>query len=129
MMEQKPPELLIRDRDGCYGHGQLKKMLKNRGIKEVKTPFRSPMANSFVERQIGSIRRECTDHFLFLTEAQLQKTLNEFRTYHNLARPHQGIEQRIPSRSTANPIVDISDVWIESRPAVFGLHRNYAVVG
>lgn len=128
--ENANPQLLLRDRDGCYGHGAIKEMLKQRGIMEVLTPVMSPMANAFCERQIGSIRRECTDHFLFISEEQIQSVLNLYKTYSNQARPHQGIEQKIPCRGSVIR-KDSADALnlvptIIAKEAVFGLHHDYS---
>jgi transposase InsO family protein len=65
----------------------------------VRTPVLAPKANSFVERLIGTLRRECLDHVLVLNEAHLQRVLDEYLAFFNDARPHQGIDQRRLSAS------------------------------
>jgi putative transposase len=52
--------------------------------------------NSICERFLGSVRRECLDHVVILGEDHLQAVLGEYAAYFNSARPHQGIEQRVP---------------------------------
>lgn len=55
-------------------------------------------ADSFCERFIGSLRRECLDFFLIVHRKQLHNLVKAYLTYYNQQRPHQGIEQRIPAR-------------------------------
>ena len=101
------PGILIRDGDILYGKDFQKKMESY--IKHViRTPPFSPKANAFIERLNGSIRRDCTDHHLFFSEAHLQATLDEYKIYYNLHRPHQGIEQQIPMQLSEKQIKTIS---------------------
>jgi putative transposase len=63
----------------------------------IPTPFWAPNANSYAERWVRTVREECLDHLLILNETHLQRVLCEFiNDYYNTARPHQGIQQRIP---------------------------------
>jgi transposase InsO family protein len=66
------------------------------GIEILKTPPRTPQANAFCERFIGSLRRECLDHMLILQLKQLRCMVQEYLTSFNTARPHQGLAQQIP---------------------------------
>ena len=58
--------------------------------------IRSPNTNAVTERAIKSIRNECLDYFIILTQKQLKWILKKYIEYYNQHRPHQGIEQRIP---------------------------------
>ena len=122
------PGALIRDGDILYGHDFKLKMESY--IKHViKTPPFSPQANAFVERLIGSIRRDCTDHYLFFSEAHLQTTLQEYKTYYNNHRPHQGIDQQIPIPQMKTAPKCISDNPRIAKESFFsGLHHSYSVV-
>jgi hypothetical protein len=75
----------------------------------------APKANSYEERLIGSIRRECLDHVLVLNRAHLQKVLDEYGGFFNHARPHQGTGQRRPASADGRDKVDEAD--LESFPA------------
>ena len=68
------PGYLLRDRDRIYG-GTVRRRIKSLGIEEVITARRSPWQNPFVERVIGSVRRECLDHVIVLNERHLRRIL------------------------------------------------------
>jgi putative transposase len=80
-----------------------------------------------VERIIGTLRRECTDHVLVLGAEHLQRVLDEYRTFFNAARPHQGIGQKRPSvfHAAARPPVPAEGAVIVSRSVLGGLHHDY----
>ena len=78
------PKYLIRDNDSIYG-SEFVQRVNATGITQVKTAFISPWQNAYCERVIGSIRCECTDHFIVLGEAQLRRILHE---YYNVSRTH-----------------------------------------
>ena len=84
------PKYLIRDNDAKFG-SQFARVAADAGIEILKTPFHAPKANAICERFLGSVRRECLDHFLILGERHLQRVLQEYVAYFNLDRPHQGI--------------------------------------
>jgi Integrase core domain len=93
------------------------------GTRVIKTPVRSPRANSFAERFVGTLRRECLDHVLILGERHLRKILAEYTRHYNGHRPHQGLQQKLPLRQPGHP-VDIS-VRIERRQILGGLISEY----
>ena len=62
----------------------------------IRTPARAPNANAFAERWIRSVREECLDKLVILSELHLRRVLAAYVEYYNQARPHQGIEQRCP---------------------------------
>jgi transposase InsO family protein len=117
------PKYLIRDRDDKYGP-LFVNVATASGIKLLKTPVRAPRANAICERLIGSLKRECLDHMLIWHCSQLQRIVRAYAAYYNRARPHQGIEQRLPDRShqdyprSTGPII--------ARPVLNGLHHDYA---
>jgi putative transposase len=80
--DDSAPRFLLRDRDAIYGE-EFTRRVKSIGIHEVLTAPRAPWQNPFVERVIGSIRRECLDHFAILSEAHLRRLLA--RTIHEPA--------------------------------------------
>ncbi len=81
------PDHLIRDNDAIYG-AAFKKQLRAMGIRDGPTALRSPWQNSFVERLIGSIRRECLDHMIIFNAAHLHRVLKVYAKYYNEARTH-----------------------------------------
>lgn len=119
------PRFLIRDNDKKYGQ-RFTRVAEDRQIAVLKTPVKAPRANAICERFIGSVRRECLDHILILSERHLQRVIGEYVAYFNHARPHQGIGQQIP-----DPPEDRLRVGIElpSRivgcPVLGGLHHDY----
>jgi transposase InsO family protein len=118
------PTYLIRDNDKKFGQ-QFARVATTSGIKVLRTPYRTPQANAVCERFLGSVRRECLDHFLVFQEKQCYRLLTEYARYFNQARPHQGLGQRIPnplvsSASLANPSNQVIAV-----PLLGGLHHDY----
>jgi putative transposase len=92
------PRYLLRDRDAVYGEC-FTRCLANMGIREVIIAPTAPWQNPFVERVIGSIRRECLDHCLILNEAHLRRLLHDYIGYYNTARPHQSLATTVPSHA------------------------------
>jgi putative transposase len=76
------PSYLLRDRDHVYGHA-FRQRVKSMGIGEVLTAPSSPWQNPFVERLIASIRRECLDHVLVLSERHLRRILARYFSYYH----------------------------------------------
>ena len=75
------------------------------------------------ERFLGSVRRECIDHVLILSEEHLLRVLREYVIYHNESRPHQGIGQRVPARPADEKISGHGSVI--AHPVLGGLHHDY----
>jgi transposase InsO family protein len=88
-------KFLVRDRDSKFT-AAFDEVLAGNGVRIIKTPVRSPRANSFAERYVGTLRRECLDHLLIYGEQHLRRTLTEYARHHNEHRPHQSREQRPP---------------------------------
>jgi hypothetical protein len=89
---------ILRDNDCKFGHS-VDDVAMGAGIRVLRTPKLAPMANAHCERAIGSVGRECLDHVLILNERHLQRLLDDYPTYFNASRPHQGLEQRRPTSS------------------------------
>jgi putative transposase len=119
------PRFLIRDNDDKYGRC-FTRVAEDRQIKVLKTPVEAPRANSICERFIGSVRRECLDHILILSERHLQRVFGEYVAYFNHVRPHQGIGQQIPDPPE---VILSADIELPSRiggyPVLGGLHHDY----
>ena len=115
------PKYLIRDRDGIYGN-QFLYRLKHMRIEEVVIALRSPWQNPYVERVIGSIRRDCLDHVIVLNEAHLVRILSEYIDYYHTARPHQSLDHNSPiPRAVEAP----EQGQVVADPVLGGLHHRY----
>ncbi len=86
---------LIHDRDGIYSQ-ELDSALKAMSMRILKTPFRAPQANTYCDRLVGSIRRECLDFLIPLNERQLQRTVKHWVDHYNRGRPHSSLGPGIP---------------------------------
>jgi putative transposase len=117
------PRYLIRDNDRKYSR-LFARVASGTGIEVLRTPYGAPRANAICERFVGSVRRECLDHFLILGERHLYRLLKEYKRYFNHARPHQGIGQRIPCHSERRAESHMIGELI-SRPVFGGLHHDY----
>src|SRR6516225_1213349 len=98
-----PPTYLSSDHDRLYQYHQWQANLRNLDVKELKTAPYVPLSHPFVERLIGTIRRECLDRTLFWTAADLEMKLLEFQRYYNGHRTHAGLEGRLPEPPTERP--------------------------
>ena len=97
--DREPARYLIRDRDSIYGT-EVRLRIKSLGMEEVLTAPQSPWQNPYAERLIGSIRRECLNHYIILNARHLKRTLSGyFRYYHN-SRTHLSLEQTMSVSST-----------------------------
>jgi transposase InsO family protein len=115
------PKYLLRDRDGKYGENFVRRV-ESLGIKQVLISARSPWQNPYVERVIGSIRRECVDHTIIFNERHLRRVLGEYLTYYHRSRTHLGLGKDCPrSRPVEPPDLGL----IHSEPMVGGLHHRY----
>ena len=117
--DRETPGYLIRDRDGVYGT-EVRTRLKSMGIAEVLTAPQSPWQNAYVERLIGSIRRECLNHFIILNTRHLKKTLAVCFRYYHRSRPHLALSKQCPLEREV-----MKDGTIVAIGEVGGLHHRY----
>ena len=115
-------KFLIRDRDRKFA-ASFDYVFAGNGVRIIKTPVRSPRANSFAERYVGTLRRECLDHLLIYGEQHLRQILAEYSQHYNEHRPHQSREQRPPLHEPGQA-VDVT-ARIKRRQAVHGLISEY----
>ena len=118
------PKYLIRDRDKKYAT-RFSAVAFGSGIKEVKTPYRTPQANGICERFIDSLRRECLNHVLIRDDKHLGRIVTEYTAYFNEERPHQGIDQRVPHYYEA-PKSKPTSGHVTSKSILGGLHHSYS---
>jgi putative transposase len=115
------PTYLIRDNDDKFGR-RFDAVAEGTGIEVVKVLPRSPNLNPICERFLGSVRRECLDHVIILSERQLRRIVKEYvESYFNRARPHQGLWQGIPVAGSRS----IPKVGGKVVPILGGLHHDY----
>ena len=138
------PRFLVHDNDGIFGQfGRRRPGRSGRSyrsaldlwlgevlcIKGIPIPYGAPNAAAHVERFMGSLRRECLNHFIFLSEGHLRRTVRAYITYYNEGRPHQGIAG-IPEcgpglpRATP-PATGDGPIKVVARPVLGGLHHDY----
>lgn len=110
------PRYLLRDRDHAFDH------VNTIGMQEVLTAPGSPWQNAYVERFIGSVRRECLDHVIVLTAAGLRRVLNEYVAYYSRTRTHLGLDKDAP---LPRPIAPLTAGRVIAIPQVGGLHHRY----
>ncbi len=125
---------LIHDRD-CIFSSQLDQSIAHMGLRVLRTPYRSPKANSLCERVIGTLRRECLDFLIPLTENHLRIVLKNWITHYNQGRPHSSIGPGIPDPPAGLPVTlqehrhRIPDhLKVVGHPVLGGLHHEYELV-
>jgi transposase InsO family protein len=116
------PLYLIQDRDRIYGT-IVTRRLRAMGIRDKPIAPASPWQNSFAERLIGSIRRECVDHIVVLGETHLRRILQTYACYYNKIRTHRSLDKDAPVSRSVQPTGSI-----KSQPILGGLHHHYVRV-
>jgi transposase InsO family protein len=118
--ENEAPRYLLHDRDSVFAH--VATTLQGMNIEEVRTAPRSPWQNAYVERVIGSIRRECLDHVIVVNAAGLHRVLTDYVAYHMRSRTHLALGKDTP---IMRPVSPPSAGRIVATPEVGGLHHRY----
>jgi len=114
------PAHLIHDRDAVYGP-DFDRRVAQLGITGVRTPARAPKANSSAESLVETIRRECLDHVIVVSEGPLRGVPAEFTHYYNHERPHRTLSRQRPV-----PYANPGHGPAVSTPVLGGLHHAYA---
>jgi hypothetical protein len=115
----RAPRDLIRDRDGAFGE-VFKQRLHAMGIRDRPTAPRSPWQNAYVERLIGSIRRDCLDHMIIVDERHLRSVLRDYARYYNRLRTHLSLNKDAP---LGRPVQ--SNGVLRRLPHFNGLHHSF----
>ena len=118
---EPPPKYLLRDRDKIYG-AAFQNRVRNMGFEEILSAPRSPWQNPYVERLIGSIRREVLDHVIVLNERHLRRVVGKYLDYYHRSRTHLSLKMDCPEHRDPHPkdhgrVIEIADVG--------GLHHHY----
>jgi putative transposase len=114
----------VRDNDSKFGT-QFSRVAVGAGIQELRTPVRVPNANAVAERFLGFVRRECIDHMLVFNLRHLRRVVQDYVTYFDQMRPHQGLQQRIPTLLAAPLVERSSPPQVIVRSVLGGLHHSY----
>jgi transposase InsO family protein len=121
---------VIHDRDRIYSQ-DLDQSLKSLGLTVLKTPYKSPQANAFCERLIGSARRECFDFMIPLNETHVRQTFKSWTSHYNRGRPHSSLGPGTPDQSSPKAELQIErhripkGCCIVSVSILGGLHHEY----
>jgi transposase InsO family protein len=91
----QPFRFLVRDRDTKFT-ASFDAVIASAGIKVVRTPVQTPVANAFAERWVRTAREDCLDHLLVLSRRQLESVLGQYMRHYNRARPHRGLQLAVP---------------------------------
>jgi transposase InsO family protein len=114
------PTYLVRDNDGAYGQAFTSR-LQAMGIRDRPISPRSPWQNPYVERLIGTLRRDCLDHVLIFGERHLRQVLTSYSIYYNETRTHLGLAKDAPLQRAVQ-----RSGTIVTTPILSGLHHRYA---
>jgi len=117
-----PPRFLLRDRDGIYG-AEFSRRVVGLGLEERVIAPRSPWQNPYVERLIGTLRRECLDHVVIFNERHLHRVIRDYVDYYHHHRTHRALERDCPVPRSVEAIDQGKIIEI---PMVGGLHHRYA---
>jgi putative transposase len=118
---ESAPRYLLRDRDRIFGE-EFVSQVKAMGIKQVLSAPRSPWQRAYVERLIGSIRRECLDHVVVFSESSLRRTLTAYGGYYHHWRTHLSLGKDAPPSRRAQLVTEGQVVEMAE---VGGLHHRY----
>jgi len=110
---------MLHDRDKKFT-GQFDGILSCQGLKSVKLPIRSPNLNAYCEAWLGSLKRECLNHFVVFGRRHLDYLIREYVAHYTYERPHQSLENR-----TIVPLPTISQGEVRCKTRLTGLLRHY----
>jgi transposase InsO family protein len=123
--------ILIHDRDTIFSKA-VDQSVSHMGLHVIKTPVRTPVANSICERVLGTLRRECLDFMIPLNDKHLYGILNEWVGHYNRGRPHLSLGPGIPKPMRSLPVSRQAhrhwlrtDQCVVSQSILGGLHQDY----
>jgi transposase InsO family protein len=118
--DNETPRYLLHDRDAVFA--DVATTIAAMNIEPVRTAPRSPWQNAYVERVIGSIRRECLDHVIVVNDVGLRRVLRDYVTYYMRSRTHLALGKDAP---ITRPVMPPSAGPIVVTPHMGGLHHRY----
>jgi putative transposase len=107
-------KMLVQDGAGQFT-ASFDEIFRTEGIRIAKTPPRTPVANCFIERWFGTLRRELLDRTIIWNETQLRRLIDEYVAHYNEHRPHRSLDQQPPITATVLPFRQRSPVTITTR--------------
>lgn len=113
---------VVHDHDAIYA-GSCDGVVQAEGMTVIKTPIAAPKANAYMERQIGSGRRECLDWMVIVGRRLLERVMGEWIERYNQSRPHRSLDLRTPI-ARSDPVGALHTVRCRSR--LGGLLREYS---
>jgi putative transposase len=119
--EDRAPRFMVRDHDGIYGES-FRSRVEGMNIEEIRIAPRSPWQNCYVERVIGSIRRECLNYVIVFNDNHLRRLLKNYFRYYHESRTHLSLNKDAPE---SRPIQSNNSDRIIQIPQVGGLHHRY----
>ena len=126
---------LIHDRDAIYAR-HLDSSIRALGLEVLRSPISSPKANAICERLIGTIRRECLDWMIPLSEVHLRSILRTWRNHYNTGRPHSALGPGVPGPplhpcwipKSASQHRMLAGTLVRAKSVLGGLHHEYTLV-
>ena len=122
---------LIHDRGSAF-NAQVDETIRSLGMRPLRAPYRAPRANAFCERLIGTIRRDCLDYLIPLSQGHLLSALRDYVRYYNEARPHSSLGPGFPDPPDGQPVELQPDRHrlpegsrVVATPVLGGLHHEY----
>jgi putative transposase len=129
-----PYRFLVLDRDILFAP-EVREKIQHLGVRVLRTPSHAPKANAFCERLVGTLRRECLDFLIPLSQNHLRRALLEFKNFYNRGRPHASLgpgvpepSENIPAPLTEHPHQLPTRTRIVSTPVLGGLHHDYRLL-
>jgi putative transposase len=120
----EPIRFLIHDRDSKFT-APFDEVFRSEAIRIIRTPVRAPRANAFIERWIGSLRRECLDRILILNRRHLARVLPAYIQHYNTHRPHRSLDQQPPDLREPPPKSVTDFDRLRRRDILGGLIHQY----
>ena len=123
----EPIRFLIHDRDSKFTAG-FDEVFRSDGIRTIRTPVRAPRANAFIERWIGTVRRECLDRILIVNRRHLERVLPAYIRHSNKHRPHRSLHQQPPNEQPPpESETDVALDHVRRRDVLGGLIHEYKI--
>jgi putative transposase len=121
------PRYLIRDRDAKFSRA-FDDVWRSIGVQIIRTPVRTPVANAFAERWVGTVRRDCLDQLLIVNRVHLAGVLKTYVGHYNRHRPHRGLGLRAPDDPPAEAVTSLPFENLRRRDILGGLIHEYELV-
>ena len=123
----EPIRFLIHDRDSKFT-APFDEVFRSDGIRVIRTPVRAPRANAFMERWIGTLRRECLDRIMIVNRRHLERVLPVYIRHYNEHRPHRSLHQRPPiEEPPPGSETDVALDHVRRRGVLGGLIHEYKI--